>query len=174
MLRHIVRFITASVVALVLGGPAGAQCFGSLFGLVEIFSNADGSVQFMVLDSAIGDGVSGRLAGQTLVASDGSAQHSYTFPADMVDTVWPVLVGTQGFANLHLVNPDFVVPDGFVFVRNGSVRLDGSVWCGGPVNYDAIPIDGVNAYWPDASIASGVIAFWRSARSAGQFLGDLT
>jgi hypothetical protein len=44
MLKHLARFMTASVVALVLGSQAGAQCFGSLFGLVELFSNADGSV----------------------------------------------------------------------------------------------------------------------------------
>jgi hypothetical protein len=153
MLKHILRLAIASAFALFLNSFAQAQCaFGSLWGLAEVFSNADGSVQFMVLQSAKEDGVTGTLAGQTLVASDGSTEHSYTIAADLHEQdlyTRHVLVSTQGFAGLNLVKPDVIVPNGFVFLRNRTLRLASAEWCGGPVHYDAIPTDGVNAYFPD-------------------------
>lgn len=151
MLKHIMKFVTASVLALVLGSAADAQpCYQSLWGLNEVYSNVDGSVQFLLLQSATSDGVAGRLAGQTIVASNGSTEHSFTFATPLPETSRPVLVGTQGFADLNLVKPDFVVPNGFVFVRNGSVRLRDSAWyCAQDVHYDALAADGLTALYPD-------------------------
>ena len=148
---NVLSKVTLILVGLVLCNVAGAQCFQSLWGLVEVFSNSDGSVQFVILQSAKGDGVTGSLAGQTLVASDGSTQHSYTFGSDLPDVFAnPVLVATQGFADLNLVKPDFILPNGFVFLRDGTLRLASGEWCGGPVHYDPLPTDGVKAYFPDA------------------------
>jgi hypothetical protein len=63
---------------------------------------------------------------------------------------FPVLIATRGFTDLTAITPDFVVPSGFLPIRNGSVRLANMPWCTGPVQYAALPTDGVNAYYPDA------------------------
>ncbi len=163
--------LAAIVVGFILCNAASAQCFGSLWGLDEVFSNSDGSVQFVMLQSAKGNGVTGSLAGQTLVASDGSTQHSYTFGSDLPD-VWahPVLVATQGFADLNLVKPDFILPNGFVFPRDGTLSLVSGEWCGGPVHYDTLPTDGVRAYFPDAwGDGYAYVGIAQVANNAGQY-----
>ena len=52
-----------------------------------------------------------------------------------------VLVATQGFADLNVVKPDFVVPYGFLFLPSGSVRLGMTEY-----RYDSLPPDG----WDEA------------------------
>ncbi len=163
MFKHNITAIVALVSGLLLSSAASSQCIpGADWGLEEIYSNADGSVQFLVMVSVSGPGLgvdASPLAGTTLIASDGAMEKAYTFPSDLPSRKngQRVLVGTQGFAALNLVKPDFVVPNGFVFVLNGSVRLGDRPWCAGPIQYAVLPTDGVNAYWPDAFGDGGVL-----------------
>ena len=124
------------------------------WGVWEIYSNADGSVQFLVLGSAVIDGISGNLSGKTLIATDGSSEHAFTFPADSSDALYAsdklILVGTQGFADLGVIKPDFIVPNGFLFLSNGSLRLrEEPWWMGDSIHYGTLPADGVSAFYPD-------------------------
>jgi hypothetical protein len=182
MFKHLVTAVLAVVSGLLLSSNAGAQCPSwaangilASWALEEIYSNADGSVQFLVMVSAAVAGVSAPpLAGTTLIASDGATENAYTFPSDLPSRKngQRFLVGTQGFADLNLVKPDFVMPNGFMFVRNGSVRLAGTPWCAGPIQYDALPADGVNAYFPDAFGDGGVyIAAATALNFAGKSFG---
>jgi hypothetical protein len=97
-------------------------------------ANADGSIQYI----GLGGDLDSVLAGQTLIASDGKTEHRFTFPSNVVNTsgecdfdplgifcatVSYVLVATQGFADLNVVKPDFVVPNGFLLLPSGSVQL---------------------------------------------------
>ena len=155
MIKRLVKFVLTFVLALIFGlplsGVAFAQpvCLECLWALVEVYSNADGSVQFLVMLDT--HDVPGRLAGQTLVASNGSTENSFTFPADLPNAAGRyVLVGTQGFADLHLVEPDFIVPNGFIFVPNGTLQITPNSWYVGTVRYAALPIGGVKALYPDA------------------------
>lgn len=150
MTKQLVVAIIAFVSGLLPTSYAAAQC-GDTWALQEIYSNADGSVQFLVMTSAAG-GDATSLTGTMLVASNGATEHAYTFPGDVRNRQNGhfILVGSQGYADLDLVKPDFVVPNGFLFLQNGSVRLSATPWCGGPVQYTTLPTDGVNAYWPDA------------------------
>src|SRR5438552_11946665 len=126
----------------------------------EIYSNDDGTVQFMVVEIT-GWGQPLSLAGQTLVTSDGSTEHTFTFARDMPYTEGGsyiggfFLVGTQRFADLSVVKPDFIVPDAFFFVRNGSlaytksddaVLLYVTIKLGeSEVRYQTLPTNGLDA-----------------------------
>jgi len=108
--------------------------------LNELYSNADGSIQFIEL--AVGN-VNGESfwQGQTITATQGSTTHTYTFPNDLGSAATAnrsVLVATQGFANLGLVAPDFIVPAQFLFTNGGTVNFAGV----SSVAYASLPTDG--------------------------------
>src|ERR1700716_838628 len=133
MLRDISKFVATVLLGLSLSGAAHANSY-----IFELYSNADGSVQFIMLFA--GDPVH---AGQTLVARNGATEHSVVIPSSVPGPTPPItLIGTQSFADPKLVTPDFVVPDGFLVLSNGSVRF-------GPIDtsYSALPSDDVTAFW---------------------------
>jgi len=120
------------------------------FGVAQIYSNADGSIQFVQI-SQVGDrGAS--LAGKTLAIGGHAYDEDWTVEFGMS---FPrlargdLLIATKGFAALGLVQPDVVVPNHFLPLRNGSLRLQGVDWLGGPVRYDALPVDGVSSLYPN-------------------------
>jgi hypothetical protein len=133
MLRDIRRLAAAIAFGLGLSDAGHASSY-----IFELYSNADASVQFMML--FMGTPVR---AGQTLATRSGSAEHSFVIPSSSPDSTPPItLIGTQGFADLKLVAPDFVVPNGFFFPANASIRF-------GPIDtaYSALPTDEVTALW---------------------------
>ncbi|HEY2862792.1 MAG TPA: hypothetical protein VGK37_04135 [Casimicrobiaceae bacterium] len=170
MIKCVAKFVLTLIFGLTLAGAANAQntCPACNWALVEVYSNADGSVQFLVMYNGLGG--AGVLVGQTLVASNDSTENSFRFPANPPDSAgrW-VLVGTQGFADLHLVTPDFIVPNSFFSVRNGTVQLRPDNWYASTVRYAALPTDGVKALYPDAyGDGSTYTATAQAANSAGQ------
>jgi hypothetical protein len=58
-----------------------------------------------------------------------------------------VLIATQGFADLHLITPDFVVPNGFLAVDGGTINYAGVDF----LTYGALSTDGVTALMRDGS-----------------------
>jgi hypothetical protein len=144
MFPYISKFAVTVAFGLSLSVTAHAETRSGIVGIMgnayifELYSNADGSVQFLMLSG--GNSVR---AGQTLAASNGPAEHSFVIPSSVPGPTPPItLIGTQSFADLKLVTPDFVVPDGFFFRTNGAVRF-------GPVDtsYSALPSDDVTAFW---------------------------
>src|SRR5215471_9867997 len=162
MSLHIVKIAAALAVGLVLSSGANSQ--GSLeFHPLQIYSTSDGVVQFIVLEVVRDPQWDGNynygsgqphITGQTLIASDGATEHLFTFGSNPVNYIadcegtlgggcssWAyILVATQGFADLNLVKPDFIVPNGFLFLPSGSLRLGG-----GETHYEALPTDGEHA-----------------------------
>ena len=114
------------------------------FRIEQIFSNADGTVQFVVMHNIGGDG-EGFWAGQTLTSSDGmSPTKVFTFPSNLPSQTTAgrrVLIATQGFAALGLVTPNYIIPNGFLPLTNGIVNYAGV----DQVPYAALPTDGTNA-----------------------------
>ncbi|MDZ4254019.1 MAG: putative Ig domain-containing protein [Sulfuritalea sp.] len=108
--------------------------------LNELYSNADGSIQFIEL--TVGSFNSESFwSGQSLTASQGGTTHSYTFPSNLPSTATAnrsVLVATQGFADLGLVAPDFIVPAQFLFTNGGTVNFAGV----SSITYASLPTDG--------------------------------
>jgi serralysin len=110
-----------------------------LYQIDEIFSNADGTVQFIEL--SVGPfNLESFWTNQTITVTSGATVKTFIFPADLPSTLTAntsVLIATQGFANLGIVTPDFIVPAGFLFTGGGTINYAFST-----VNYAALPTDG--------------------------------
>src|SRR2546430_6353726 len=141
MFKHMAKGAIAVLLGLTLATIANCQPVDTWF-VKEIYSNADGSVQFIVFGFDYGSSFPPPLTGQTLVASNGSTDRAFMVPYNAPlscdeNNGCVFLVGTQGFADLNLVRTDFLVPNGFVFTTNGTIKLGAS-----EVSYDALPTDG--------------------------------
>lgn len=132
------HLLTASF--FVLPAPPAVASF-HLYAINEIYSDATGNVQFIELTTtAIGQQF---LAGVTLTATQGANTHSFTFPTSFAtdSANKPVLIATQGFANLGIVAPDYIVPNGFLFLPGGTINYAGF----SQVTYAPLPTDGVHS-----------------------------
>ncbi len=122
-----------------------------LYRINELYSNADGSVQFIEL--AVSDESGENFwQGLTLSATQGATTHSYTFPSNLPSSATnntSVLVATQGFANLGIVTPDFIVQPGFLFTGGGTVNFANV----DSVSYAALPTDGTHSIGRDGASA---------------------
>jgi uncharacterized protein DUF5648 len=149
------RVWAATVLALFasLGAPAAWATFHT-YQIDQLFSNADGTVQFVVLHEVFGANGQNFLSGHALTSISGGAMQTYVFPNDLaggMDTGYGmseaptaftrVLIATQGFAALNLVKPDYVIPNGFLPLTNGTINYAGV----DQVSYMSLPSDGVTA-----------------------------
>lgn len=85
-----------------------------------------------------------------------------------------MLIATQGFADLGVVTPDFIVPSGFLFVDGGTLNFAG---VDGDVNYytvayTVLPTDGTMSWNIDGS--TGVNSPTNFAGSTGTVQGNVT
>jgi Ca2+-binding RTX toxin-like protein len=111
-----------------------------LYDINELYSNADGSVQFIELTIGGFNGES-FWGGHTITVTQGATVNSFTFPSDLPNTQTanrPVLIATQAFADLGIVTPNFIVPAGFLFTNGGTVNFAGA----DIVSYTSLPTDG--------------------------------
>lgn len=174
MLKDLIKFVTALVFALVLGDAADAQ--GQVWSFNEIYSNSDGSVQFIVFGKTATN-YGGPLARNVLVArgSNFSGEHTFVFgndtPAAPASGTYTVLAGTKGFADLGIVKPDVVIPNGFISTYTGSISIASLGTC--TASYASLPTDGAMALYPggcegsaDADIPS--VSAARATNFAGQ------
>ena len=143
MKRILIR-IGIAVMALGFSLIAGASFH--LWRISEIYSNASGTIQFIELSTTAGGQQS--LAGHSITAS-GANTNNFVFPSNLPgDSAFKrFLIGTQGFATLGIVTPDYVVPNGFLSLNNGTVNFAGV----DSVTYVALPTDGTNSIDPNGS-----------------------
>lgn len=140
--RRLAAWTAATLALAVL--PAAA--LPGTFRIDQIYSNASGSVQFVVIhDRGQNDCDSGedRWAGEVLRSSGPGPERVYVFPANLPTCATSgkrMLVATQGFAALGLVAPDFVIPNDFIQRPGGRLEFAGDL-----VEYTALPDDGVTA-----------------------------
>ncbi|MET0345440.1 MAG: hypothetical protein ABW218_04180, partial [Casimicrobiaceae bacterium] len=112
------KAVGAAACALSLLGASPAVASFHLWVIDEIYSNASGSVQF--IDLKLNQNVGGEqfVGGHTIVVTQGATTHTFMFPNDLPgDSAGAdrhFLIATQGFANLGVVTPDFIIPDGFL------------------------------------------------------------
>ena len=124
-----------------------AAALPGTFHIDQVYSSADGSVQFVVIrDDGQNDCDSGenKWAGQMLVSTGPGPQKNYVFPTDLSTCKTSgkhMLIATGGFAALGLVTPDYVIPDGFLQTPQGNV-IFASI---SRVSYTALPNDGIHA-----------------------------
>jgi Ca2+-binding RTX toxin-like protein len=112
----------------------------------EVYSSADGKIQFIEL---IAQGASETLIGNDTITVEqvGQATHTFTFPGNLpagFNTLnKTILIASQGFADLDLVTPDYIVPDGFLYTSGTTtVTFSGS---GDSLTFSNLPTDGVNS-----------------------------
>jgi len=128
-------FRAAAVVLGLFAAPL--QAAFHLWQINELYSNSDGTVQFVELTALAGG--QQFLAGHTLTSSSGATTNTFTFPSNLPgDTAGKrMLIATAGFAALGVVTPDYTVPNNFFFRNGGTVNFAGAdVW-----NHPALPTD---------------------------------
>ena len=140
--RSVGQWLAASWLVFALVGPAAAAFH--LFRINEVYSSADGTVQFVELKESTGSDLESFWGGNALTSTQGSTVRTFIFPANLPSTSTAsksVVVATPAFAAAAGITPDFVVPAPFLFPGGGTINYAG-VDSG---TYAALPTDGVTA-----------------------------
>src|SRR5205823_9546641 len=109
-----------------------------------IYSNADGTAQYLVLRESQGMLGQNGWSGRTLTSTHAAVIKSFTFPTDLSSNLTAtkrVLIATQGFAALNLIVPDYVIPNQFLATDGATVNYAGV----DQLTYPILPTDGANA-----------------------------
>lgn len=151
MTRQPVRLATLAIGAAML--PCGAAMGAAhSWDIVEIFSSPDGTIQFIELMEAGGNGNETHLNG-LWVASDATG-NQFDFPGDLdckdCTAGASLLLATAGFAALDgAPTPDYIITDGFFSIDGDTLDYyfyDTFVFTG-----DELPLDGFNSLNGDGS-----------------------
>ena len=135
------------------------------FVIDEVFTAADGGVQYVVLREAQNSNGENLLAGRQLVAKHGTDSRSFTFPANLPSSATAgkrVLIGSVSYAALGLVAPDYIVPDRFVPTDGGSLNYADADTLALP----ALPTDGTLAFFAAARPGPNVATNFAGASAA--------
>ena len=124
---------------------APAQAFFHLFRIDQIYTNADGTVQYVVMREITGSNNENMWAGNFFQTMGGPAgTQSIQFPSNLPsDTASKkVLIATPGFASLNLVAPDYMIPAGFIPLNGGSLSYASGT---DSIPLPVMPTDGATA-----------------------------
>jgi hypothetical protein len=139
----------ALVAVLCFAAQAAGASAASSWAMTEIYSNADGSVQFLEFYTV--EDIAAFLTGDSMTSATPGGTNTYTFPSDLGPGFAQgkrMLVGTEGFAALGVVAPDFVVPNGFFSADGGTVIMgDYDRW-----DYPPLPVDGLLSLYRGGAI----------------------
>jgi hypothetical protein len=116
-----------------------------LFRIDQVFSNADGSIQYVVMRESTGSNNENFWGGQSLRSVDqAGTSKQLLFPSNLPSSATAsrsVLIATPGFAALGLVTPNYTMPAEFVPRNGGTLNFAGVDQISLPV----LPIDGATA-----------------------------
>ena len=138
------RILYYCLAAVMLLAMSAAHAAFHLFRIEQIYSNADGSVQFVVLHEVGNSNGENLWDGITLTSSGTGGTKVFTFRSNLPSSATAgrrVLVATQGFAALGLVTPDYEIPNGFLPTAGGTLDY-AEVH---QVTYASLPTDGTHA-----------------------------
>ena len=151
----------AALFLLLAAGTASATFH--TYRIQEIYSNADATIQFVVLKE--GDDSDGEdlWKGQRMTVTRSSGNGAQlvfpnNLPSPRTASTY-VLVATPAFAALKIITPDYVMPSGFLPTVGGLLDFAGVDL----VAFDSLPTDGVNAWYRDGT---------RAANLARNFAGE--
>ncbi len=143
------------MVALACATHAGAAPVS--FAIAQVFSSADGAIQFVQLRESAGAAGQQALAGRTLAVTRGGVTRTFTFPADLPSSATAnkaVLIASQGwqavpanYPEFRAVMPDYTMPDRFLPAEGGTLTFDG----GDTFTYPPLPRDGFSAVFRSGS-----------------------
>jgi photosystem II stability/assembly factor-like uncharacterized protein len=118
------RGLTALALLLVAAAASAFQTFQ----IEEVYSTADGAVQYVVLRESAAMNNQQDLAGHVLTVTSGAVVKAFAFPANLPSAITAnhrVLIATQGFADLGLLAPDYIIPAQFVPTAGGTFNYAG-------------------------------------------------
>jgi hypothetical protein len=154
------------------GVTSVAFAAGPSFQIQQVFSNADGTVQFVLLREAAGQNGQDQLAGRTLTATHAGVTATFTFPANLpaANTAnRAVLIATQGYvttsgtvAEFHAVVPDYVIADRFLSAEGGTIDFAGV----DHVDYPPLPNDGFSAFYRNGTTRDNAVSNFGGAAAA--------
>ena len=137
------QWTAACLAAVMLLFSSAALAAFHLYTIRQVYSNADGTIQFVVVGTSF-NGENVWSLGATLSSTDSGGTRSISFTKDLPSASTAgtrVLIATQGFADLGIVTPDFIIPDHFIATGSGSVTYVNST-----LSYPGgLPTDGVSA-----------------------------
>ena len=137
--------LSASVAALAaLLAAGGARASFHTFAIESIYSNADGTVQFVVLRETQGFPGENLWSGHSFTSTHAGATKTFPFATNLPSNQTghkAVLLASQGFAALNLIAPDYVLPNGFLATDGGTLNYAGV----DTVTYGPLPTDGASA-----------------------------
>ena len=143
-MKHLLGICLTAALLLIFA-PAWASFH--TFVIDEAYSNADGSVQFIVLHEAFGLTGQEFLGPHTLQSTGSGGPKTFPFTSNLPSSATAgkrVLIATAGFAALGIVTPDYMIPNGFLSLTSGTVNYAEST---NIFAYSALPTDGVNALY---------------------------
>ena len=135
-----------AIISFLLSSPALATFH--FWQISEIYSNADGTVQYIELFTASNN--QQFTIGTTIRASQGASSNDFVFPSNTSAPTGGhhLLLATADFASLPgSVTPDFTLADGFLFAPDGLVDYMGA----NRLPYDCLPSDGISSIHCDAN-----------------------
>jgi hypothetical protein len=153
------NMLSRAIATIVLALWTGLATAATTFQIEAVYSNADGSIQFVVLHETAGSNGQQVLSGGGLVITyhplGKLANKLFTFLHDLPSSQTAdrrVLIASQGLADLGIITPDYVFPNQFLFTGPATLGFSGV----DSVNYAALPTDGVNAIARDGTIVPNV------------------
>lgn len=127
-------------------GPASAALAGShTWDIIEVFSNSDGTIQFIELHEMAGTSKEVNLANKQVTSQ--STGNAFTFPENLIPPTANkhLLLATQAFADLPgAPTPDYIIPANFFDTAGDTLTYhiyDSLTFSGGD-----LPQDCVNSY----------------------------
>ena len=158
---HAMRALAAAGLLLALTSAARAAV--PSFQIDQVFSNADGSVQYVILHESAGQNGQNAFKGLTLTATQGARATTFTFPADLPSATTSrksVLIATAGYVALAATQaefaaapPDYVIPVRFLPTAGGTLDFAGA----DTFSYDALPGDGISALYRTGEIKDNAV-----------------
>jgi hypothetical protein len=141
VMRRWLRFV--AVTTFLLAAPAALAAFHE-FRIEQVYTNADGTVQFIVLNEIGGFNGENFWAGIALTSTHAGTTRTFRFPSNLPSSATArrrVLVATEGFAALGIITPNYVIPNGFLATDGGTINYAGV----DSITYITLPTDGVHA-----------------------------
>lgn len=143
-----------AVFAALLAAPLAHASFHT-FKIDRLYSNADGTIQYVVLRESAGFNGENFLQGQVLTSTHAGSTKVFPFPANLPNGSTArrqVLIATPAFAALAIVAPDYTMPAGFLPTDGGTVNY-ASV---SQMTFPALPTDGVLQLQADGTTSANV------------------